>query len=62
MGFSLIFLTVAFRAVSNVFFLEALCAAWILSITFQTLSMPPAATGRIVLAVFRAGFADIAVF
>ncbi len=58
----LIVLTIAFGAVSNILPLEVLRGAWILSIALQTFAVPPAAAGRIVLAAFGSGLADLAVF
>ena len=54
-------LAIAFVTVSSILPLEVLRGARVLSIAFQTFRMPPTAAGRIVLAVFRAGFADLAV-
>jgi hypothetical protein len=62
MGLRLILLAIAFVAVANILPLEVLRGARVLSIALQTLRVPPTAAGRIVLAAFRAGFADVAVF
>jgi hypothetical protein len=62
MGLRLIVLAIAFVTVSSILPLDVLRGARVLSIAFQTFRVPPAAAGRIVLAAFRAGLADLAVF
>jgi hypothetical protein len=62
MGFRLILFAIAFVTISSILPLKVLRGARVLPDAFQTSPVPPAATGRIVLATFRAGFADIAVF
>jgi hypothetical protein len=61
MGLRLILLAITFVTISSIISLEVLGRARVLSIAFQTFSVPPAAS-RIVLAVFRGGLAGIAVF
>ena len=55
-------LTIAFITIASIFPLEVLRGPRILSIAFETLPMPPAASGRIVLAAFGRGGTDVAVF
>jgi hypothetical protein len=62
MGLRPILLAIAFVTISSILPLEVLRGARILSIAFQTFRVPPTAASRIVLAAFRAGFADVAVF
>jgi hypothetical protein len=62
MGLRLILLAVAFITIASILPLEVLRGARILSVAFQTFCVPPAAAGRIILAAFRGGLADIAVF
>jgi hypothetical protein len=58
----LILLAIAVITIASILLLEILRGARVLSITLQTLPVPPAAAGRIVLAMFRGGLTDIAVF
>ena len=58
----LILLAIAFVTISSILPLEVLRGARVLSIALQTFPVLPTAAGRIVLAAFRVGFADIAVF
>jgi hypothetical protein len=58
----LILLAIAFITISNILLLEVVRRPRVLSIAFQTLCVPPTAAGRIVLAAFRGGLADIAEF
>ena len=53
---------VAFVTISNILALKVLGRSRILSIAFETLPVPPAAAGRIVLAAFGRGGTDVAVF
>jgi len=55
-------IAIAFVTISSVLALEASGTAGILSVAFQAFAVPPAAAGRIVLAAFSVGFADLAVF
>jgi hypothetical protein len=62
MGLRLILLAIAFITIASILPLEVLRGARVLAIAFQTLRMPPAAAGRIVLAALCRGLADIAEF
>jgi len=62
MGFGLLLRAIAFVTIPGIPPLEFFGGAGILLIAVQTFRVRPAASGRVVLASFRGGFADIAVF